>query len=53
MKRWILQTILLRKIKLKRLDLYAKAKSLGRKDHRVITCSQELDALLNKYQSLL
>ena len=53
MKRWILQIILLRKIKLKRLDLYAKANSFGRKDQRVVNCSQDLDALLNKYQSLL
>ena len=45
--------ILLRKIKLKRLDLYEKANSYGRKDQRVVTCSQDLDALLNKYQGLL
>lgn len=53
MKTWILQIILLRKIKLKRQDLYAKANSFGRKDPRVVTCSQDLDALLNKYQRLL
>lgn len=37
-------------IEAKRKDMYKKAKDLGFTHPDVVTCSQELDVLLNKYQ---
>ncbi|WP_260858017.1 aspartyl-phosphate phosphatase Spo0E family protein [Bacillus sp. FJAT-22090] len=39
-------------IAIKRKIMYRKAKSYGFTHPRVVTCSQELDELLNKYQKL-
>ncbi len=39
-------------IKLKRIDLYTKAKDFGLSQPIVIACSQELDTLLNRYQGI-
>jgi len=39
-------------IKLKRNDMYMKAKSFGLSHPVVVACSQELDTLLNRYQGL-
>lgn len=39
-------------IKLKRNDMYAKAKDFGLSHPIVVTCSQELDTLLNRYQGI-
>ena len=36
-------------IEIKRKDMYNKAKNLGFTNPQVVTCSQELDLLLNKY----
>ena len=38
-------------IEFKRKAMYKKAKHLGFTHPRVVHCSQELDALLNKYSS--
>ena len=46
------RTLLLVKIKLKQQDMYTKAKRLGFTHPIVITCSQELDDLLNNYQGI-
>lgn len=53
MKVVLIRYILLGKIILKRREMYIKAKPLGLTHPRVITCSQELDTLLNKYQVLI
>jgi len=37
-------------IKLKRNDMYMKAKRFGLSHPIVVSCSQELDTLLNRYQ---
>lgn len=37
-------------IRLKKKDMYAKANLFGFTHPIVVTCSQELDDLLNKYQ---
>lgn len=39
-------------IKLKKQDMYAKARMLGFTHPAVVACSQELDRLLNRYQKL-
>lgn len=52
MKSWIIKSILLGKIVLKKRAMYRKAKLFGIKDSRVVTCSQNLDELLNKYQGI-
>ena len=44
------QKALLLRIELKKLEMYRKAKSLGYTHPIVVTCSQELDELLNRYQ---
>ncbi|WP_342742381.1 aspartyl-phosphate phosphatase Spo0E family protein [Paenisporosarcina indica] len=41
---------LLGQIHVKKRDMYKKAKYFGYTHPCVITCSQELDTLLNKYQ---
>ena len=52
MKLSLIKNILLGKIKLKRRDMYKKARRFGLIDSRVVSCSQELDELLNKYQKM-
>ncbi|MEK3953671.1 MAG: aspartyl-phosphate phosphatase Spo0E family protein [Psychrobacillus psychrotolerans] len=44
------QKLLLLRIEQKKQDMYRKAKSLGFTHPIVVTCSQELDELLNRYQ---
>ncbi|NEU32271.1 aspartyl-phosphate phosphatase Spo0E family protein [bacterium LRH843] len=44
--------ILLGLISIKKREMYAKAKHYGLTDPRVVTCSQDLDILLNRYQEL-
>ena len=44
--------ILLGEINVKKRDMYKKAKHFGLSHPSVITCSQELDVLLNCYQKL-
>ncbi|WP_186673356.1 aspartyl-phosphate phosphatase Spo0E family protein [Sporosarcina sp. BP05] len=39
-------------IKLKRNDMYTKAKHFGLTHPIVVACSQELDTLLNRYQGI-
>lgn len=53
MKKLLLKNILLGKIELKKRDMYRSARRFGFRDSRVVTCSQELDALLNRYQELI
>ena len=43
---------LLAKIKLQQRKMYIKANHLGFTDSRVVDCSQDLDSLLNEYQSI-
>lgn len=50
MKNLLNEQALLNLIKLKRRIMYKKANYLGFTDPRVVSCSQELDALLNAYQ---
>lgn len=45
------KNILKGQINFKREDMYEKAKLFGFNHPLVVTCSQELDALLNQYQS--
>ena len=52
MKSIVLKYILLGKIKLKKREMYSKAKHYGFTNVRVVTCSQELDTLLNKFQDM-
>ena len=44
--------ILLCQIKLKQQIMYNRATKLGRTHSSVISCSQELDILLNRYQGI-
>ncbi len=44
--------ILLRQIKMKKRNMYQKAKLFGFTHASVVACSQELDTLLNKYQGI-
>ena len=44
--------MLLGQIKLKQRIMYKKATKLGRTHSSVISCSQELDILLNRYQDI-
>lgn len=44
--------ILLKQIKVKRKRMYLNAKRFGFTHPTVVTCSQELDSLLNQYQKL-
>lgn len=44
--------LLLGQIQVKKRDMYKKAKHFGFTHPCVISCSQELDALLNKYQKI-
>ncbi|WP_019413816.1 Spo0E family sporulation regulatory protein-aspartic acid phosphatase [Paenisporosarcina sp. TG20] len=53
MKVVLVRYILLVKIDLKRREMYNKAKLYTLTHPRVITCSQELDTLLNKYHVLI
>ncbi|QBP43138.1 aspartyl-phosphate phosphatase Spo0E family protein [Paenisporosarcina antarctica] len=41
------------KIKLKKRKMYRSAKRFGFTDSRVVTCSQDLDILLNRYQEIM
>ncbi|WP_235753897.1 aspartyl-phosphate phosphatase Spo0E family protein [Psychrobacillus sp. INOP01] len=50
MKSHLHQKALLLRIDLKKQDMYRKAKILGFTHPIVVTCSQELDELLNRYQ---
>ena len=52
MKLMLINYILLGQINSKKKDMYSKAKRFGFTDSRVVTCSQELDTLLNKYQEM-
>jgi len=42
----------LKQINLKKHEMYRKAKHLGMTHPSVVSCSQELDALLNRYQEI-
>lgn len=42
--------ILLKQIKFKQRSMYSKAKHFGFTHPAVVSCSQELDTLLNRYQ---
>lgn len=42
--------ILLKQIQYKQKSMYAKAKHFGMTHPSVVSCSQELDTLLNRYQ---
>lgn len=44
--------MLLGQIKLKQRIMYNRATKLGRTHSSVISCSQELDILLNRYQDI-
>ena len=44
--------MLLRRIRLKQKDMYSKAKHFGLTHPSVVTCSQELDSLINSYQEI-
>jgi len=44
--------LLLGQIQVKKRDMYKKAKHFGFTHPCVISCSQELDTLLNKYQKI-
>lgn len=44
--------LLLGQIHVKKRDMYKKAKHLGYTHPSVITCSQELDTLLNQYHKI-
>jgi len=52
MKRLFMKNLLKGRIELKKRDMYKSAKRYGFTDSRVVTCSQDLDALLNKYQEI-
>ncbi|QFF99201.1 aspartyl-phosphate phosphatase Spo0E family protein [Psychrobacillus glaciei] len=49
MKRLLDEKALLVRIGIKRKAMYKKAKNLGFTHPLVVSCSQELDLLLNKY----
>ena len=51
-KRVYKQHLLLKQIKLKKKDMYKKAKQLGYTHAQVVASSQELDTLLNHYQGI-
>ncbi|MFB4164096.1 Spo0E family sporulation regulatory protein-aspartic acid phosphatase [Alteribacillus sp. JSM 102045] len=44
--------VLLSKITWKRKEMHRKANHFGLTDQRTVTCSQELDSLLNVYQGI-
>ncbi len=46
------KAILLEHIQVKKREMYIKAKYYGMTDPRVVTCSQDLDMLLNQYQDI-
>lgn len=46
------KAILLSAITLKKREMYIKAKYFGMTDSRVVSCSQQLDSLLNRYQAI-
>ncbi|MCZ8537849.1 MULTISPECIES: aspartyl-phosphate phosphatase Spo0E family protein [Paenisporosarcina] len=46
------QHLLLKQINRKKKDMYRKAKQYGYTHTLVVTCSQELDHLLNQYQGM-
>lgn len=50
-KKFEKKNILKGQINSKRKDMYKKAKLFGFTHPLVVACSQELDSLLNKYQS--
>ena len=52
MQKEMFKYYLMVKIKRKQKDMYSKAKHFGFTDSRVVSCSQELDSLLNKYQKI-
>nr|WP_106784816.1 aspartyl-phosphate phosphatase Spo0E family protein [Lysinibacillus timonensis] len=49
MKDFLFRKVLKVAIEIKRKDMYRKARNLGFTHPEVVTCSQELDALLNVY----
>ncbi len=49
-KKMMQKFILLKQIKYKKKLMYVKAKEFGFTHPSVVSCSQELDSLLNKYQ---
>lgn len=48
----LIKLVLLGKINVKKREMYSKAKQHGLTNPHVVTCSQELDTLLNKYQEI-
>ncbi|WP_310793598.1 aspartyl-phosphate phosphatase Spo0E family protein [Salipaludibacillus neizhouensis] len=48
----IYKLILLGKINIKKREMYRKTNHFRLTDPRVVTCSQELDLLLNRYQEI-
>ena len=52
MKMFILKNLLMGQIELKKRQMYRSAKRFGFTDSRVVTCSQNLDVLLNRYQEI-
>ena len=50
LKSYLHQKSLLLRIELKKQEMYRKANVLGLTHPIVVTCSQELDELLNRYQ---
>ena len=53
MKIVLIKFILQGKINVKKRELYYEARHLSLTNPRVVTCSQELDSLLNNYQEIL
>jgi len=51
MKTTEVNNLLLGQIQVKKRDMYKKAKHFGYTHPSVISCSQELDTLINKYHS--
>ncbi len=49
MKEFLFKKVLKVAIEMKRKDMYKKAQDLGFTHPDTVTCSQELDALLNVY----
>ncbi|TLS37130.1 aspartyl-phosphate phosphatase Spo0E family protein [Pseudalkalibacillus caeni] len=47
---WVKKIVLNVRIEVKRRKMFLAAKTFGYTDNRTVTCSQELDELLTKYQ---
>lgn len=52
MKLFLMKKTLMGKIEFKKREMYRSAKLYGFTDSRVVTCSQELDLLMNRYQEI-